>query len=171
VDSLGRAVVDLNLSTGLTNEKRMFLVNPSRALFLVNDPVKVEDGSLDQQTAGFSNSSMNGQAAFFMDGFDGSASPALFKDRVGTLTPNGSGAIRTNYRSSFFDFSRAVGGFSDNTFSGNYSVNGGNGRATAQFSGFTNNLIFYLSSTNTGYFLQADQGVDMGGALTNQTGP
>ena len=100
-----------------------------------------------------------------MDGFDG-----VFEDRVGTLTPNGTGALRTNYRSSFFDANTAVGSSKDFAFSGTYTVSG-NGRATAQFTGFTDNMLFYLSSTNTGYFLQADQGIDMGGAFTQQTGP
>jgi len=145
----------------------MFLVNPSRALFLVNDPSNVEDGSLDKQTGAFSNSSLNGQAAFFMDGID--EVNALFKDRVGTQTPDGSGAIRTNYRTNIFDPSGTLHGFTDNTFSGSYSVNS-NGRATAQFTNFTSNMVYYLSSANTGYFLQADTGIDMGGALTNQTG-
>lgn len=168
IDGNGRTVVTLNLSTGLTNQKIMYLVNPSRALFLVNDPVNVEDGSLDKQTATFSNNSLNGQASFFMDGFDGV--DGLFKDRVGTLTPNGSGSLRTDYRTSFFDANNIVGGFADNSFTGTYAV-GSDGVATAQFPGFTNNMIFYLSSTNTGYFLQADSGIDMGGAFTNQTAP
>lgn len=165
VDSDGHVALTLNLSTGVANVKHMFLVNASRALFLVSDPVNVEDGTLDLQTGNFSNTSLNGQAAFFMDGFD-----TVFKDRVGTLTPNGSGSISTAYRSSFFDPVNVVGGFQDNAFSGTYTVSG-NGRATAQLPGFTNNLIFYLSSSDTGYFLQADSGVDIGGALKLQTGP
>jgi len=168
VDANGRADVILNLSTGLANEKVMYLVSPSRALFLVNDPTNVEDGSLDKQSGTFSDASLNGQASFFMDGFD--AVDNVFKDRVGTLTPNGSGSLRTNYRTSFFDANNAIGGASDFTFTGSYAVNG-NGVVTAQFPGFTNNMIFYLSSSNTGYFLQADSGVDMGGSFTNQTGP
>jgi len=168
VDANGRADVILNLSTGLANEKVMYLVSPSRALFLVNDPTNVEDGSLDKQSGTFSNSSLNGQASFFMDGFDGVDN--LFKDRVGTLTPNGSGSLRTNYRTSFFDANNIVGGFSDFTFTGSYAVNS-NGVATAQFPGFTNNMVFYLSSANTGYFLQADSGIDIGGSFTKQTGP
>lgn len=165
VDGTGHAVVNLNLSTGVTNVKHMFLVSPSRAFLLVDDPVNVEDGTLDKQIGTFSNSTLNGQAAFFMDGFDG-----VFKDRVGTFTPNGSGNLSTAYRSSFFDPVNIVGGAQDNNFSGTYAVNA-NGRATAQFPGFTNSLIFYLSSNNAGYFLQADSGVDIGGALRLQTGP
>ncbi len=165
VDSDGHVVLTLNLSTGVTNVKHMFLVNASRAFFLVSDPVNVEDGTSDMQSGSFSNGSLNGQAAFFMDGFDG-----VYKDRVGTLTPNGSGSISTAYRSSFFDPVNVVGGEQDNAFAGTYAV-GSNGRATAQFPNFTNNLIFYLSSSDTGYFLQADSGVDIGGALKLQTGP
>jgi hypothetical protein len=168
VDANGRTVVTLNLSTGVTNVKRMFLVSPSRAFFLVNDPVNLEDGTLDKQTGTFSNSSLNGQAAFFMDGFD--EVQVLFKDRVGTLTPNGSGMLSTHYRTSFFDSNNVLGGAQDNSFSGSYAVSS-NGRATAQFTGFTNNMVYYLSSSDTGYFLQADQGIDMGGAFRMQTGP
>jgi hypothetical protein len=146
----------------------MYLVSPSRAFFLVNDPNNVEDGTADKQSGSFSNSSLTGQATFFMDGIDEVA--ALFKDRVGTLTPNGTGKISTNYVTSFFDPTTAIGGSSVNSFSGTFAVSS-NGRATVQFPGFTNNLVFYLSSTNTGYFLQADQGIDLGGALTKQTGP
>jgi hypothetical protein len=29
-------------------------------------------------------------------------------------------------------------------------------------------MVFYLSTANTGYFLQADTGIDIGGAFTNQ---
>ncbi|MFI5114565.1 MAG: hypothetical protein ACHP7J_05420 [Terriglobales bacterium] len=164
----GRVDLTLKLSTGTTNEKVMFLVSPSRALFLVNDPTNVEDGTADKQSGVFSQGSLNGQAALFMDGFD--EVNVLFKGRVGTLTPNGSGALSTNYRTSFFDANRVVGGRQDNAFSGTYAVSG-NGRATAQFTNLTNNMLFYLSSTNTGYFLQADSGIDIGGAFTQQTGP
>lgn len=168
VNASGRVDLTLKLSTGTTSEKVMFLVSPSRALFLVNDPTNVEDGTVDKQSGAFSNGSLNGQAALFMDGLD--EVNVLFKDRVGTLTPNGSGTLSTNYRTSFFDPNHAVGGNQDFAFSGTYAVSP-NGRATAQITGFTNNMVYYLSSTNTGYFLQADQGIDMGGALTQQTGP
>lgn len=167
----GRVDVKLNLSTGLTNEKVMYMVSPARAFFLVNDAINVEDGTLDKQSGTFSNSSFNGQASFFMDGFDSfDGVNGVFKDRVGTLTPDGSGSIRTNYRTSVFDPNLVFGDVNDFTFSGTYAVNG-SGVATTQFPGFTNNLIFYLSSQNTGYFLQADTGVDLGGAFTKQTAP
>jgi hypothetical protein len=144
------------------------MVSPSRAYFVALNAVNLEDGILDKQSGTFSNSSLNKQSAFFMDGFD--EVQILFKDRVGTLTPNGSGSVRTNYVSSFFDPNLLTGGSQSNAFSGTYSVTS-NGRATAQLNGFTNNLVFYLVSNNTGYFLQGDARVDIGGAFTQQVGP
>ncbi|MBZ5656104.1 MAG: hypothetical protein LAO56_12605 [Acidobacteriia bacterium] len=172
VDSAGRAVVTLNLSSGITNEKVMWLVSSSRAYFLVNDPVNVEDGTLDKQTgSGFSDSSMNGQYAFVMDGFD--ANQQLpYRDRVGTWIPNGSGSVTTNYvASGFLPSSPPLGSSTlNNGFSGTYAIDA-SGRATANVNGLSSGLILYLVSNNSGYMLQADTGVDIGGAFTVQTGP
>ncbi|MBI3645581.1 MAG: hypothetical protein HY233_06425 [Acidobacteriales bacterium] len=149
-------------------QNAIWMVSPSRAYFIALNGINTEDGTLDKQTGTFSNSSWSKQAAFFMDGFDGTS--VLFKDRVGTLTPDGSGALKTNYVSSFFDPNLIVAGSQSNNFSGNYAVSG-NGRTTAQLNGFTNNLVLYLVSNNNGYFLQADPSINIGGAFTQQTGP
>jgi hypothetical protein len=164
----GRAKVDLNLSTGTTNEKVMYLVSPSRALFLVNDPINVEDGTADKQAgSAFSNSSMSGQYAFVMDGFDANAQ-LPYRDRVGTWTPNGSGTVSTSYvASGFLPSSPPAGSATANTLSGTYSV-GTNGRTTSTVNNLSNNLIFYMVSGNSGYMLQADTGVDIGGAFAKQ---
>jgi len=140
-------------------------VSPSRAFFVALDGINVEDGTIDLQNGNFTNASLTNQAAFFMDGFDG-----LFKDRVGTLTPNGSGSLRTNYASSFFDPNVGLGGSQTNSFSGSYSVSN-NGRVTTQLNGFTNNIVLYLVSNSTGYLLQEDAGVNISGAFRQQTGP
>jgi hypothetical protein len=77
--------------TGVTLPLIFYLVSPSRAYFLVNDPTVVEDGTADaQQTSTFSNSTMKAQFAFYMDGFD--TSPDLW-DRVGWLRGDGSGNL------------------------------------------------------------------------------
>lgn len=171
VDSAGRAVVMLNLSSGATNQKVMWLVSSSRAFFLVNDPVNLEDGTLDKQTgSGFSNSSMNGQYAFAMDGFDANAQ-LPFRDRVGTWIPNGSGSVSTNYvASGFLPSSPPLGSATPNSLSGTYTIDA-SGRATANVNNLSRGLILYLVSNNSGYMLQADSGVDIGGAFTVQTGP
>ena len=65
----GRTV--LNLTTAANSNLVVWMVSPTRGLFLVNDPNTVQDGSLDlQQLSSFSNSTMNGQFGFVMDGFD-----------------------------------------------------------------------------------------------------
>jgi len=167
----GRVNVTLNLSTGVMNQKVMYMVSPSRAYFLVNDPTNVEDGILDKQTGSpFSNASMKGQYAFLMDGFDNNAQ-LPFRDRVGTWTPNGSGTVSTSYvASGYLPTVPPVGSANANTLSGTYSVDA-SGRTTASVNSLSSNLIFFMVSNNSGYILQADTGVDIGGAFTIQTGP
>src|SRR2546426_2865837 len=85
----GRVTVTLNPSTG-TIQQIFWMVSPSRAFSLTSDPNKVEDGTLDlQQAITFSNSTMKGQFAVLMDGFD----PFDFVDRVGTLQWDGAGNL------------------------------------------------------------------------------
>jgi len=153
------------------NQKVMYMVSPSRAYFLVNDPTNVEDGILDKQTGSpFSNASMKGQYAFLMDGFDNNAQ-LPFRDRVGTWTPNGSGTVSTSYvASGYLPTVPPVGSANANTLSGTYSVDA-SGRTTASVNSLSSNLIFFMVSNNSGYILQADTGVDIGGAFTIQTGP
>jgi len=146
----------------------IWMVSPSRAYFITFNAANVEDGTIDQQTGTFTQTSLGTQAAFFMDGFDGSGVDGLFKDRVGTLVPSGTNSLGTNYVASFFDFVALAGGFSSNAFSGTYSV-ALNGRTTTQLNGFTNNIVLYLTSTSTGYVLQADTGINMSGELRAQS--
>jgi len=153
------------VTTQGTLQQKIWMVSPSRAFFVALDGINVEDGTIDLQSGNFTNASLTKQAAFFMDGFDG-----LFKDRVGTLTPNGSGALRTDYASSFFDPNVGAGGSQTNSFSGSYLV-GNNGRVTTQLNGFTDNIVLYLVSNSTGYMLQEDAGVNISGAFRQQTGP
>lgn len=171
VNSIGRALVSLNLSTGLANEKVMYLVSPTRAYFLVDDPLNVEDGTADKQSgSAFSVSSMKGQYALFMDGFDSNSS-FPWRDRVGTWTPDGAGSVRTNYRASGFSTAPPpLGSVTDANLTGTYAVDS-TGRSIANVNSLSSNLIFYMVSGNSGYILQADNGVDIGGAFTIQTAP
>src|ERR1700676_68721 len=61
----------------------IWMVSPTRAYFIALNGANVEDGTIDQQTGTFTNTSLGTQAAFFMDGFDGNsgAGNALFKNR------------------------------------------------------------------------------------------
>jgi hypothetical protein len=147
----------------------IWMVSPTRAYFIALNGTNVEDGTLDQQSSTFTNTSLGTQTAFFMDGFDATGIDGLFKDRVGTLVPSGTNSLATNYVASFFDFNPnvLVGGASSNNFSGSYSV-ASNGRTTTVLNGFTNNVVLYLTTNSTGYVLQADTGINMSGRFTAQ---
>jgi hypothetical protein len=168
-NSLGKGSGSLTFG-GFTRD--IWMVSPTRAYFIALNGANVEDGTIDQQTGTFSNTSLGTQAAFFMDGFDGNSGSGngLFKDRVGTLVPSGTDSLGTNYVASFFDPNPNVltGGSTSNAFTGTYSV-AGNGRTTTVLNGFTNNVVLYLTTTSAGYMLQADSGVNMSGAFTAQS--
>jgi hypothetical protein len=149
---------------GLTRD--IWMVSPTRAYFIALNGTNVEDGTIDQQTGTFTNTSLGTQAAFFMDGFNWNS--VVFEDRVGTLVPSGTDSLGTNYVASSFDPNALVGGSSPFGFTGTYSV-ASNGRTTATLNGFTNNLVLYLTTNSTGYVLQADTGINMSGALTVQS--
>jgi hypothetical protein len=156
--SNGRATVTLNPSTG-TIQQIFWMVSPSRAFSLTSDPNKVEDGTLDlQQAITFSNSTMKGQFAILMDGFD----PFDFVDRVGTLQWDGAGSLTLD------EFINRSGTTQTPGFiSGTYSV-ASNGRASGAISGLSNNLVFYLISGSDGYILQNDTGTEIDGVMSKQ---
>ena len=160
--SNGRTTVTLNASTA-TIQEFVWLVSPGRAFFLINDSNKVEDGTLDLQSGTFSNSTMNGQFAFVMDGFDPNP-----KDRVGSLQWDGSGKLTLN------EFVNAAGVTNIVVLPGTYSVSS-NGRTTGSVSNLSSNLVFYLisgSPTNTNapnaYILQNDTNVEVNGTMSKQ---
>jgi hypothetical protein len=132
------------------------MVSPARAFSLTNSANVVEDGTVDMQSGTFSNSTLNGQYAFVMDGIDTST-----KDRVGTFLWNGNGGVTVR------EFANASGITSTSTLSGNYSVST-NGRALTQVNSLSNNLVFYLISGNDAYILQNDPGVEIEGVMSKQ---
>ncbi len=172
--AIGTYLIDNSIGNGSGSftlggvQRDIWMVSPSRAYFIALNGTNVEDGTLDQQSGTFTNTSLSTQAAFFMDGFDWVN--GLFKDRVGTLVPSGTDSLGTNYVTSFFDFNTLVGGSNPNAFSGTYTV-ASNGRTTTQLNGFTNNIVLYLTTNSSGYMLQADTGVNISGAFKAQTTP
>jgi hypothetical protein len=137
----------------------VWMVSPTRGLFLVNDPNTVQDGSLDlQQVSSFSNSTMNGQFGLIMNGFDSGGA----KDRVGTLQWDGSGKLILN------EFTNAAGNITVPVIlSGNYAVSS-NGRTGGSLSSLSSNLIFYLVSGSDAYVIQNDAGVEINGTISKQ---
>jgi hypothetical protein len=173
--SNGRIPVTLNTAAPSTVQQVFWMVSPSRAFFLTtsdtSDPGKVEDGTADRQQGTFSNSTLSGQYAFVMDGFDLNF-PLPLIDRVGWIQWNGSGGLTWN------ELANNEGALTQpGHLSGTYSVSS-NGRATATvntLSHANNDIVLYLVSgtpTNTNapdaYILENDGGVEINGEMTHQ---
>ncbi len=156
VASDGRATITLNNSI----QYIAWLVGPSRAFLMVDDPSKVEDGTADMQQGTFSNSTMNGQFALVMDGFNVNTNDSF--DRVGTLGWNNLGMLNLNEAVNFNGTINTPG-----FLSGQYSV-ASNGRVTGSVNSLSNNLVFYLISANDAYVIQADPGLVISGTISKQ---
>jgi hypothetical protein len=159
LNASGRAAVTLTPSNGGNVQQIFWMVSPSRAFLLTDDPNKVEDGSLDLQTvSSFSTSTMNGQFAMVMDGFDRRG----LVDRIGTLQWDGTGNLQL---SELLNLGGVV--TIPPLLQGSYSVSG-NGRATGEISGLSNNIVFYLISGSDGYVLVNDSGTQIDGVMSKQ---
>lgn len=138
-----------------------YLVNTGRAFFLINDPTKVEDGTMDQQSgSAFTTSSLTGQYAMVMGGYD----PTDVVDRSGVVSSDGNGNLNTSYVLNRTGVVSAPG-----CISGTYTV-AANGRVLANVSSLSSNLIFYVVNANEVYVLQGDGGTEIFGGLALQQG-
>ncbi len=149
----------VTLSTTANSDLIVWMISPSRGFFVVNDPNTMQEGTLDlQQTATFSNATMNGQYALVMNGFDAGGA----KDRIGTLQWDGSGKLVLN------EFTNANGVITvPIVLSGSYQVSS-NGRTTGSITSLSNNLVFYLASGSDAYVVQNDSGVQISGTVSKQ---
>ena len=165
VQSNGRMAVTLSASgtpVGLT----AYMVSGTRGFFLVNNDVnRVEDGTLEQQSAAsFSGSDFKGQSAFVMGGaISGSAGAPI--DRTGTVNSDGNGNL---------GWAEVVNsGGSINTpgcLSGTYTV-ATNGRVATSVTSLSANLVFYMVSPTKAYMLQGDSQTEVLGGATMQASP
>jgi hypothetical protein len=161
----GRTTITLSASgtpVGLT----AYMVSGKRGFFLVsNDVNRVEDGTLEQQSApSFSGSDFKGQSAFVMGGaISGSAGAPI--DRTGTVNSDGNGNL---------GWAEVVNsGGSINTpgcLSGTYTV-ATNGRVAASVTSLSVNLVFYMVSPTKAYVLQGDSQTEVYGGATLQSSP
>jgi len=156
--STGRGTVNLTLAGGTISPQIFWTLNGTRAYFLADSTLAVEDGTFSQQQ-GAPFTALTSQAAFVMDGFD-----VAFKDRVGLFKPT-NGGFNWNQSANSFDATTGIGNPSTLPTSGTYQVSS-NGRVTVTVNGVTSSLVFYLSSANTGFMVQED--ADIGGAFTQQ---
>jgi hypothetical protein len=158
VDATGRCAITLNTSNG-TRVVILQLVDSSHGYILMADSNLVEDGTITKQAVGsFTQSTMNGQFAFVMSGFD----PTSLLDRVGTLQWDGNGNLLLN------ELLNRQGAVTTPGFlNGTYAVSS-NGRATGAVDSLSTNLVFYLISGSDGYILQGDTGTEVSGNFSVQ---
>ena len=159
----GRGVLNLTLSSGTIGPQIFWMVNNSRAFFLVNSSTGVEDGTYTLQT-GAPFSALTAQAAFTMDGFDGGG----FKDRTGVFLPTTAGVLNWGQVSNSFLPSNPPGIVGSLGTTATYQVSA-NGRVTVVVNNVTTStpgIVFYLSSPNTGVMVEEDSNV--GGAFAQQ---
>jgi hypothetical protein len=163
VSPAGRATVNFTTSASTSVQQVFWFVSPSRAFFLTNDPAKEEDGIADlQQSSSFSDSSLNGQYAFVMDGF---IAGSFSIDRVGWINGDGAGNLR------WYEAVNDSGSYDlSGTLYGTYTV-AANGRVLATVTGLSqssNDLVFYMISGDSAYILQTDFGYEILGAMDLQ---
>jgi hypothetical protein len=151
----GRGTVNLTLTGATISPQIFWMVNNTRAYFLVNSSAAVEDGTFSLQS-GAPFTALTAQTAFNMDGFD-----ATDKDRVGIFEPTGTG-FKWNQEANAFS---GVSNVSTLGTTGTYQVSS-NGRVAVVVNGVTNSLVFYLSSPNTGFMVQED--ANIGGVFSQQ---
>jgi hypothetical protein len=160
----GRVAATLN--TG--SPEVFWMVNPSRAFFLINASGKVEDGTADLQTvSSFSAATMNDQYAMVMHGDDFVNVADLA--RIGPLLFDGTSKLSllelvNNSATGAGAQSPAGGGLV-----GNYQVSP-NGRITGSLNNSSGGLsvAMYAISGSSGYILQADGGTTTSGTFDLQ---
>jgi hypothetical protein len=155
----GRFTVNLTPSTGSAIQEIYWVVSPSLAFFITDDPTKVETGTATSQSGSFSsNSAVNGTFGFAMDGFNTIGSGALY-DRVGNLHWDGAGNLGLT------EFLNVTGSVTTSgTLMGTYTL-APTGRAVGNISNLSSNLVFYLASSGQAYILQADPSVEIDGNM------
>jgi hypothetical protein len=156
--------VQVTLSTG--TPVIFWMVSPSRAFFLFNDPSNaVEDGTADlQTTTSITASSLKGQYAIVMDGTD--VTPEGLA-RIGTLQFDGTSKL------TLVEFANAsqsgTGASNPGAMAGTYQVGSG-GRFTGTLSngGGGLDLVGYAVSGSQAYMLQVDSGTNTSGTIQLQ---
>jgi len=158
----GRVAANLISSAANVNQI-LWMVSPSRAFSITesdtSDSSLTQDGTDDlQQTTAFSNSSIKGQFALVMHGFN----PTVFLDRIATLQWDGNGNLILN------ELVNDTGTVSTpGALTGTYSA-AANGRVTGTINTLSNNLVFYMISNASGNVLQEDAGTEISGTTELQ---
>ena len=161
----GRSVLTL---TGLS-PLVVWMVNPSRAFFLVSSGSDVEDGSADLQTVNsFTASTMKGQYAMVMDGVDDFAGLEDLA-RVGVMQFDGSSKLSV---AELFNGTLSGGGAQPpqgGGLTGNYQIDS-TGRIVGSLSNSSGgfDLVMYAVSGSDAYILQPDTSFQISGTISLQ---
>jgi hypothetical protein len=158
LDSRGRASITLTPAGSSPISAVAWMADSTQAFFLQQSQTSVAGGSLSQQQGGpFSATSLTGEYAFQVFGYDGQNPTAT--GAVGVMTFDGSGKVI------LADLFVSQGGQQSQNggLSGSYTVSS-NGRAVSgPISGVTHSMVFYLISNTDSYFLLEDSGSDIEG--------
>jgi hypothetical protein len=172
VDASGRVQVSFS-PTGPGNpiSEVWYLVSPTRGFSLVfypNNPGTTEDGTIDAQVSNpFSNGSLKGQYAFYMQGWNNIGSSLL--TRNGTFIPDGNGNLNINETTNLYGGANSGAVVTSPIYlTGNTYSASANGRVTANVSNLSSNLVLYMISPNKAYILQGDSGVEEWGTVELQ---
>jgi hypothetical protein len=168
LDSTGHGQIALTLSGDVISPQIFWMVNGTRAYFLVDSSAAVEDGTFTVQQPPPLNPVAT-QSAFIMDGFD-----AAYKDRVGAFQPTTGNNFNWNQSVNSFDTSvfPPVATLTSVGTNGSFQATS-NGRVTVNVNGVSPNLVFYFSSGSSGFMVQEDTNTlggvnDIGGAFSTQ---
>jgi len=164
--SNGRATINITPQNATPVNQIAWMVSPGRYFFLVNANDRVEDGTADQQSSTpFDTSSVKGQYAFFMYGYNQNAFVRL--DRVGTIVFDNSQATVA-----FSDYYlNRAGALSQLGAQGVTYTTDGDGRVFSSPSGVSDALVIYLTSPTAAYLILGDAGLEMSGRVEQQVVP
>jgi hypothetical protein len=147
----------------------LYMVSSSQALLMTaNDPISspVMAGEMKQQSGTFSDSSVNGNVVFSIEGVNGGGSGGRME--FGLVSANGSGSLTATIYS---DTAGAWDTPNPATPTCTYSV-ALNGRMTLGGSSCgSGSPVFYLTGANTGFMLSKDSGVEIGQVEPQAAGP
>ncbi len=163
VDSRGRATMDLTSAGASPISAVAWLANSTQAFWIAPAQNSVTAGSLTLQQGGpYSASSLNGEYAFRLLGFNGQNPTSV--GAVGVMTFDG------NTKVNFTDFIVSLGGqqTQNGGVGGSYTVSPNGRVVTGPISGVTNSMILYLTSNTSAYFLLADPGTEVAGQTSLQ---
>jgi hypothetical protein len=162
----GRVAITLNSNSPLI----FWMVSPSRAYFLIDDPNKIEDGTADLQTVNsFSTSTMNGQYAMVMGGEDFVDGQDL--SRVGVMIFSGSGNLSVAELANSSSSSNGAQPPQGGGLRGSYQVGSSTGRITGSVSNPSVpplDLVMYAVSGSQAYAMQTDGGIVTAGTVSLQ---